>query len=69
MTTKIDSDSRPTLDAREGDKGACRGCGAAIIWGRTKKGKICPYNLDGTSHFGTCPKAGDFSRKKVIRAS
>lgn len=41
----------------------CRGCGAAIYWIRTAKGSAMPVNRDGTSHFGTCPKAGSFSRK------
>jgi len=68
MTTKTDEESRPTLDAKIGETGACRGCGAAIIWGRTRKGRLCPYNPDGTSHFTTCPKAATFSRKKAIDA-
>lgn len=47
--------------------GTCRGCGERIRWGRLG-GKAHPYNLDGTSHFDTCKKAGSF-RGGVINKS
>ena len=58
----------PTLDAREpeGDRGICRAteCRAVIWWQVTAKGKRTPVNADGTSHWGTCPAAPSFSRRK-----
>lgn len=45
------------------DPGVCRSCHAEIAWGLTAKGKRMPYNLDGSSHFGTCPEAAQWSRK------
>ena len=79
--------------------GICKGCGAEILWIRTKTGKTMPVDekpvpyyeggsakivledgsvvkgsLDGPeesfkgfgyiSHFATCPKAGNFRRRK-----
>lgn len=35
------------------------GCGQEIEWGQLF-GKRHPFNLDGTSHFDTCPKAHNF---------
>ncbi len=43
--------------------GKCRSCGVAILWATTKKGKAHPLNEDGSSHFGTCPQAQNWSRK------
>lgn len=40
----------------------CRGCDAWIAWWLTPAGKQSPHDLDGTSHFATCPKAKDFKR-------
>lgn len=42
----------------------CRGCNAVIKWGQ-KDGRSHPYNLDGESHFKTCPKRGDFVKAKT----
>lgn len=42
----------------------CRGCNAEIAFVKTPAGKSMPVNGDGTSHFGTCPQAKRFSRKK-----
>ena len=46
-----------------GDKGRCRGCGAEIWWVKTKRGKPAPYDVDGLSHFATCPEAGRFRKE------
>jgi len=35
----------------------CRRCGANIGWKQDCVGKWEPLNLDGTSHFSTCPQA------------
>lgn len=37
------------------------GCGAEIRWG-TMFGKRHPFNLDGSSHFDTCPEADGFRK-------
>lgn len=46
--------------------GSRPGCGAAIWWVTTNKGKAAPINVDGTPHFGTCPNAIEFRRVKNI---
>jgi hypothetical protein len=43
------------------DPGICKGCGAPILWA-LRAGRPHPYNADGTSHFGNCPKAASFRR-------
>lgn len=54
--------NRPTLDKPQAQ---CKGCGASIEWRPfPTTGKMHPFNPDGTSHFGTCPRAADFRRKK-----
>ena len=60
----------------------CKGCGAAIIWIKTAKGKNMPIDAKPVKaylpdpvneysfvdvhlpHWGTCPKARDFKKKK-----
>jgi hypothetical protein len=43
----------------------CKGCGAGVYYiGHRDTGKVGIYNPDSTSHFGTCPKADQFKRKK-----
>lgn len=42
----------------------CRGCGIEIRWEKTPANKWTPVNLDGTPHWGTCPKAKDFKKAK-----
>ena len=59
----------PTLDAArepKGDRGICRApeCRATIWWQMTAKGKRTPVNADGQPHWGTCPAAKSFSRRK-----
>jgi hypothetical protein len=46
----------------------CRSCGALIWWGKTQKGKACPFDVvDGArtaiSHFSTCRDAQQWSRR------
>lgn len=43
---------------------SCRGCGAAIFWIVTAKGKRMPVRPDGRSHFADCPAASRFRRPK-----
>ena len=56
----------------------CKGCGAEIIWIKTKAGKSMPCNLEKITivteqgetivgyvpHWATCSKANDFKEKK-----
>lgn len=42
----------------------CRSCKADIYWGLTDNNKNVPLNLDGTSHYTTCPDAKKWSLKK-----
>jgi hypothetical protein len=47
----------------------CRSCGAPIVWVRTVAGYRMPVNaapgeLDGESHFATCPHADAWRKKK-----
>lgn len=42
--------------------GKCRSCLAPVHWRMTDAGKSSPHNLDGTSHFATCPHAARHRR-------
>ena len=53
----------PEFDTEGCDK--CMGCGAEIRWEKTSANKWTPVNLDGTPHWGTCPKAKDFKKSKA----
>lgn len=35
----------------------CRSCGACIVFVPTGRGSLMPCNLDGETHFATCPHA------------
>lgn len=41
----------------------CNGCKARIYWITTPKGATCPVDPDGRSHFQTCPRAAEFSKR------
>ncbi len=63
---------------RDSEPATCRGCGAAIYWIRTRRGKLMPVDTrgagglepmrdrdgHGVSHFATCPKADHYRMKK-----
>lgn len=65
----------PLPDDWHAKQGICgKGCGAAIVWIKTKAGKFMPLSLasvrdepDGTktcaSHFADCPEADRFRRR------
>lgn len=40
-----------------------KGCGATVYWWETASGKLSPHDADGTSHFATCPVAGQFRKE------
>ena len=51
----------------------CKSCDKPIEWKpfpstgrrfRLLRGKLHPYNLDGTSHFSTCPQATQWRGKE-----
>ena len=42
-------------------RSVCRGCQRTIEWGELF-GKRHPFNLDGTSHFESCPNADAFRK-------
>jgi hypothetical protein len=58
-------------DGTVGEAGVCRSCRAAIVWVTTRNGRLSPMNLDGSSHFGTCPQSEKWRRRgpgpEVIR--
>lgn len=51
----------PKPEPHSGPK--CRSCSAPITWGKTAKGRPVPLDLDGESHFTTCPDAPEWSKK------
>lgn len=38
----------------------CKGCGAVIYWIKGRALNSVPMNMDGSSHWGTCPMAHKF---------
>jgi hypothetical protein len=40
----------------------CKRCGEQILWQLTAHGKLTPNNLDGSSHWATCPFAAQFKK-------
>lgn len=44
--------------------GHCRTCGAEVAWCRTPAGRPAPVNMDGVSHFATCPQADQHRRPR-----
>ena len=57
-------------DGRAGELGHCRSCGADVVFVENPKtGKRPPYDLDGKSHFGTCPEAEAWKGQSSRRTS
>lgn len=48
----------------DGQPSRCRSCGAEVWWARMSSGRSMPVNRDKTSHFATCPQAGQWRRGK-----
>jgi len=44
--------------------GTCSTCGDRMVWCISPKGRRAPMNPDGTSHFATCPQAGEHRRTR-----
>ena len=42
----------------------CEGCGAAIWFVMTNRGRRAPYTEEALNHFANCPKASEFRRPK-----
>lgn len=59
--------ARP-VDAELETVGRCRSCSRPVLWGKFK-GKPHPFDLDGATHFSTCPEAEDWrERRRRARA-
>lgn len=41
---------------------SCRSCNASIYWTQTDAGKTVPVDVNGQSHFLTCPNATEHSK-------
>jgi len=41
----------------------CRECDKYFYWVRMPSGKLMPVDIDGISHFATCPAADEFRKK------
>lgn len=54
----------------EAELGQCRSCHAPVFWGRLC-GSAHPFDLDGESHFSTCPDAErwrrDAEKKRIAK--
>ena len=61
----------PPVPPREGhqyiESRRCKGCGATIHWWETVAGMHEPHDLDGTSHFATCPLQARFRADREAR--
>lgn len=44
--------------------GTCRSCGQPIHWRLTEAGRRSPHNLDGSSHFASCPQADHWRKSR-----
>ena len=42
----------------------CRDCEAPMWFLRSKRGRLVPYNADGSTHFETCPYAAKYRKKR-----
>lgn len=42
----------------------CRSCDALILWCVTRRQRRAPLNVDGTSHFASCPDADSWRKPK-----
>lgn len=42
----------------------CIACGRAILWRRTLSGARTPIDLDGETHWATCPRRELFARRR-----
>lgn len=48
-----------------GQRGECGGCASEIWWAWHPETRAAhPWNVDGTSHFSTCPAADNLRPKK-----
>jgi hypothetical protein len=45
-------------------RGRCASCAALISWLKTPIGRTGPWNVDGTSHFASCPEANKWRKRK-----
>jgi hypothetical protein len=55
---------RPRADYIFRQVARCRGCHGRMAWWETPAGKWSPHDLDGTSHFATCPVQQQFRKQQ-----
>jgi len=48
-------------------KTRCKSCGASIAYKKAGGAPAHPFNLDGTSHFTTCPQARTWRKRKKTK--
>jgi hypothetical protein len=49
------------------DQAKCRGCGAAIVWFSTPKGKRMPFDrATFEPHWASCPQAKEFKGERPV---
>ena len=71
-------DDRELREARElmrlllqscGERSICAGCKAVVVWLKTKNGKSAIYDLDGRSHWATCPNSAEFKKRQARKGA
>lgn len=45
----------------------CKSCNAPIVWEKTETGKATPNNLDGGSHWVTCPQRREWRKGTAMK--
>lgn len=54
----------PHICASRDGSATCRGCNQRIRWETTANGHHTPVNLDGSTHWATCPASDQFHKGK-----
>lgn len=49
---------------QQSDLRRCASCKGLILWIKTKSGKASPIDLDGETHWATCPDAAKFKSSR-----
>jgi hypothetical protein len=45
----------------------CKSCNAPIVWEKTENGKATPNNLDGSTHWSTCPHRREWRKGTAMK--
>ena len=64
-TVIFDADAKPldVLEQLSESTRDCQDCQTAMWFVRSKRGKLVPYNADGSTHFETCPFADKYRKR------